>query len=1013
MQWFRKLASRAQEKLANRAELVERAPQGAPPPVRMHAAASVTDPSEESIGAEVRVVETPSVGADASGAFETTKTVAAPSAAPNLVTETREPTVLTFTGDVAVDEAVLILRGTSVGDLVAVTGSARLRNRVGSTTMFDVPVIDFRTDALTARAFLALPAFGRTTWDELVMRVNAYRRRVLAGDDPLSILRPRTSATETVYDRSAAISDVTLADLILAADASTRLKNSIYRSSLFQEHTVRDLLSGKLSEAEVLRVPELGRTSLRELLRLAEDHVSGCLPGGIEALEVPEEVLPPTPLSLKGRRVMDLGDHVDLPVRIGNRLRCEPSLAEMPLADIWLDPEEAFRRLRQLDGLGRQSISDLISLVQRIGSESFQDESTDAGRDAAAEGGAENSPTAAPASCVELPREQMQSAVEVLSEKHRFVLDGRYGLADAAPRTLEEMGRIAHVTRERIRQVEKKALGILGKRPWREAFEACLASESAGIWETLANGDAVVPFADTGPRAGRLDPWQLLAIDVVYGGIRGWLGAKAVESQAGWLAPGASADDVYEAVRMLEALLSTTPLPRPFAEVCEEARLTPETAEAALNLLDHARVFEGYLHQGHLGPKARRIARLHKTALQASDGGIIDVWRLAELDEAAEHDDERSPRMVLTQMGENPHLFHHLVDHWWLVLPRSGHAMGIEGRLPETVETALPRRADPGSLQAWLYDTLKSAGPLRHVDLRDQIRENFPDISAASVGPTLLGNPLFVRAAPGAWEVRGARRSTPGRALLSNRHARTYARAVRSGQGRGVYPAWTAEFEHAICVWARNEGESDIFRSLLEVADPATWPVADEVRLEWRRLRQLHGRWSLPAERHRALGEDPPTADEVLSGLALTARLGGLGWVMAGRLAHAASGAQSSADLLALLAAAGAVDAPTDWQLHHPALNPTADLLAEFAVAKYATGRLDWTEGVMTRLLEQARSGAIKVRWAAPDEVRHLVDVLAAGRPSTTKSRPVTQALAGAEDLFGSNEWDQLFSERD
>lgn len=58
----------------------------------------------------------------------------------------------------------------------------------------------------------------------------------------------------------------------------------------------------------------------------------------------------------------------------------------------------------------------------------------------------------------ELLREQMRDALEVLSDRERQVLEMRFGLIDGQPRTLEEVGQAFQVTRERIRQIEAKAL---------------------------------------------------------------------------------------------------------------------------------------------------------------------------------------------------------------------------------------------------------------------------------------------------------------------------------------------------------------------------------------------------------------------------------------------------------------------------------------------------------------------------------------------------------------------------
>jgi RNA polymerase primary sigma factor len=58
----------------------------------------------------------------------------------------------------------------------------------------------------------------------------------------------------------------------------------------------------------------------------------------------------------------------------------------------------------------------------------------------------------------EMLREQVQNALAVLSERERQVLELRFGLIDGKDHTLEEVSRYFNVTRERIRQIEAKAL---------------------------------------------------------------------------------------------------------------------------------------------------------------------------------------------------------------------------------------------------------------------------------------------------------------------------------------------------------------------------------------------------------------------------------------------------------------------------------------------------------------------------------------------------------------------------
>lgn len=58
---------------------------------------------------------------------------------------------------------------------------------------------------------------------------------------------------------------------------------------------------------------------------------------------------------------------------------------------------------------------------------------------------------------------QVQVALSVLSDRERQVLELRFGLIDGKVHTLEEVSRYFNVTRERIRQIEAKALGKLRK----------------------------------------------------------------------------------------------------------------------------------------------------------------------------------------------------------------------------------------------------------------------------------------------------------------------------------------------------------------------------------------------------------------------------------------------------------------------------------------------------------------------------------------------------------------------
>ncbi len=70
----------------------------------------------------------------------------------------------------------------------------------------------------------------------------------------------------------------------------------------------------------------------------------------------------------------------------------------------------------------------------------------------------DNMPVPADAAAFTLLKEQLVEVLDTLTEREKKVLTLRFGLEDGRARTLEEVGKEFNVTRERIRQIEAKAL---------------------------------------------------------------------------------------------------------------------------------------------------------------------------------------------------------------------------------------------------------------------------------------------------------------------------------------------------------------------------------------------------------------------------------------------------------------------------------------------------------------------------------------------------------------------------
>ena len=60
-----------------------------------------------------------------------------------------------------------------------------------------------------------------------------------------------------------------------------------------------------------------------------------------------------------------------------------------------------------------------------------------------------------------LLREQLCTVLATLSEREAGIIRLRYGLTDGQPRTLDQVGQVYGVTRERIRQIEARTMAKL------------------------------------------------------------------------------------------------------------------------------------------------------------------------------------------------------------------------------------------------------------------------------------------------------------------------------------------------------------------------------------------------------------------------------------------------------------------------------------------------------------------------------------------------------------------------
>jgi RNA polymerase primary sigma factor len=130
--------------------------------------------------------------------------------------------------------------------------------------------------------------------------------------------------------------------------------------------------------------------------------------------------------------------------RLSGELGREPTPEE-----IAIETELPIDRVIEVQGYGREPIS-LHTPLGEEGDSEFGDL-------------IEDSEAVSPAEAVSftLLQQQLRAMLDDLSEREAGVITMRYGLTDGKPMTLDEIGRVYGVTRERIRQIEAKTMSKL------------------------------------------------------------------------------------------------------------------------------------------------------------------------------------------------------------------------------------------------------------------------------------------------------------------------------------------------------------------------------------------------------------------------------------------------------------------------------------------------------------------------------------------------------------------------
>ena len=544
----------------------------------------------------------------------------------------------------------------------------------------------------------------------------------------------------------------------------------------------------------------------------------------------------------------------------------------------------------------------------------------------------------------------------------------RFGLEGRSPETLEEIGADLRITRERVRQIEKRGLGDLVVLMRKVDLRGALDANVSLAWEALANGDDMVTELEFATFRRSVPGSTTLALRLLGLELAEWLSQVSHAYPKGWLAPHRDREPVGTVIAALDAMPDDLLLPRALSELGLPG--SPQDVEAAILIGRGLRTLHGYLVDGHIGLRRRRSLVAH--ALLARAGVPMSLTDLLGAYHRAAPGDQCSTRDLTIVMSDAPHLFLEVNEWRWASVGAGGEIpAGGRPREIDVAEEGLPE-VDLTVATA-IRDELERSGPQPLASLADDPRRYLPPgRSQNSVQPTLIMRPdLFARLLPG---VYGLWSQIPNRDevlagdvpyLLNEQQARIFALARRAEEPWGTFPMWSPEAEYRLCRWAVAKGSVQVRRSLLATATVEVWPLEAEERDEWRKLCARNGRYDLVATVRNNVFSLKPDLDRVLAALLNLKVSGRTSWMTLNRVDGRHVASQMSCALLAVLVLSGAVSTPdqsadSPWQLSHEIRRTiVAEMEAALSSELHVRGSLEWSSDagrmVATRILAGER----------------------------------------------------------
>ncbi len=688
--------------------------------------------------------------------------------------------------------------------------------------------------------------------------------------------------------------------------------------------------------------------------------------------------------------------------RLGNALRAAGAARKIPyetLEAYLAAPEEIrIQRLMKLPNLGKKSAGEFEELavvyleqIARNGSERASEGSPEALSVSATQG----APTDDGAE--ESTNDEDTSLFAALSDREFDVLCRRYGLEGRRKQTLEDVGDDLGVTRERIRQIQKKAVSRLRASPSWERWQTYLKKEEDWFLNQVF-GSRTILFD-----APRLSGMAALVADIAIDSLEDYLSIVCDVWEDHWIRPGANISQAGDALLNLEALLrSNPPLPVRLVDLSDEWGLPFSAVATAIAVQKELRVHRGYAFKGSKSARKKRLINILKMMDDGHVGHPARLWEIRVAYWSRYSADRCSGRDLQLVLADSPRHVMNLRELGWVRIRHDGTMCPTRvarATVPAEVEHELSRepiRSGDG-LANRVYRLFEDGGPMRLTEVAQKFAETYPEYSRSSIYPTLVIFPVFVRLAPGILGIQNHTRDSDviesARELLkADTQLDLYLLARLSSDPQISYPLWGPGMEFHWAQWLLAEQSHERLGQLLSIADIENWPISGRERQVWEGRRQA---LSSPPSAPTVRKFEERTVDFAMLETALVAAsiMGKTNWMHLNQALGWRIETTRTVVVLGTLIHAGCLRPEGKWYETHFLTQHGRHVLTKMLEARVADMSID------PSLIDPNSAPGSEVGWASEYSAEELISKLAKNEDRES----------GAENASDGDELDALY----